>query len=644
MGKRKGKPLIAATAAAFLAATAATAATAAAGADGGTDPQGRWTLSPVGSAPTPPMGWNSWNAFHLDITEAKIVGSARALVDTGLAAAGYRSVNIDDGWWLKRRQPDGRMIVRTNVFPSAAAGGADTSLRPFTDRIHAMGLRAGIYSDIGRNAGSQSGADWQGPTLPAGSVAEREVGLYGHVAADVQLFFGDWNFDYIKVDGCGIANYGADRPTVRAGHYRPLPPLIDFDQVNRTDVPAVRALYAEVRDALKRVRPRGDYAYSLCLWGSSDVRRWGEDVGTIWRTSRDIDPSWGSMIHNFDTVATRELYAGPGRWNDPDMLEVGNGFFDADHLVQARAHMTLWAIEAAPLLIGTDLTTASPAILDVLRAPEVVAVDQDPAGNQGVLAYTDDERQIVVRTLADGRKAVALVNRTAQPTRVTLSAAHLKMRGDQPVRLRDLWARRDLAPFTGEQEFPLQPFETRLLAAAGPSVLGAGYYLSEQPARIHVAADGVPAPAPDPTIHRTVAPADGPTTGGGERPVYAGWGAPRADATPYAGTIRIAGRAFPYGLGLLAGARLEVLPAPGSRRFEAMVGIDDATPAGASAARFELFGDGRRLAASAPKRVGEAPEPLAADVTGVRTLELVVRPLAGTAPAVVAWGDARLMP
>jgi hypothetical protein len=608
-----------------------------------TEPEGKWSLQTTGTSPAPPMGWNSWNAFHLDITEAKIIGSAQALLDKGLAAAGYRSVNIDDGWWLKRRASDGRLQVRTNVFPSAAQAGPETtSLRPFTDRIHAMGLRAGIYSDIGRNACSQSGDDWRGPTLPEGTVEEREVGLYGHTAQDIRLYFGDWNFDYIKVDGCGLSTYGAERPNVQAGHYRPFPPLIDFNEVNRTNIPAVRQLYADVQDELKRVRPQGDYSYSLCLWGSANVRSWGEDVGTIWRTSGDIDPSWGSMLHNFDTVSTRELYAGPGRWNDPDMLEVGNGFFDADHLVQARAHMSLWAIEAAPLIIGTDLTTAPNAILDILRAPEVVAVDQDKAGNQGVLAYTDDERQIVVKTLADGRKAVALINRTAQPTRVTLTAAHLKLRSGTPVRLRDLWTRQDLASFTGQQSFDLKPYETRLLAAKGSHLLDGGYYLSEQPGRIHVAYDGLLALAPDPMIHRTVAPAGGPTTGGGPRPVYAGWGAPRADATPYAKDLRISGTTFTSGLGMVAGARLQVQPLPGARNFEAMVGVDDTTPPGAQALIFELFGDGRPLATSTSKRPGDKAEPLKADIAGVRVLELVVRQSGGGNTGIATWGDARV--
>ena len=402
--------------------------------------------------------------------------------------------------------------------------------------------------------------------------------------------------------------------------------------------------YEQVRVALDRARPRRDYIFSICLWGRANVRSWGEEVGTLSRTSGDIDPSWGSMLHNFDTVATRELYAGPGRWNDPDMLEIGNGFFDVNHLVQARAQMSLWAIEAAPLIIGTDLTRAPREILDVLRSPEVVAVDQDRAGNQGVIAYSDDEREIVVRTLSDGRKAVALINRSAMPTRITLTAAHLKMTEDAPIQLRDLWSRQDLSPFTGQQPFSLAPFETQLLAAAGTPLLGHGYYISEQPARIYVAYDGLRALTPDPMVHRTATRADGLTVGGGPRPVYAGWGAPRADSTPYAKTLKIAGVSFSSGLGMIDGARLQVHPQAGMRRFAAMVGVDDSTSTGSPAITFELYGDGRRLAVSTLKQAGDSAEHLGADVTGVRVLELLVRSAGSGFPTIAAWGDARLLP
>ena len=165
---------------------------------------GRWQHQPIGNAPTPPMGWSSWNAFRVDITEQKVLDSAQVIVDSGLAQAGYRSINVDDGWWLKRRTSDGRLQVRTGLFPSAATG-KDSSLRPFTDRIHAMGLRAGLYTDIGRNACSQA-YDADSPNLPEGTPAEREVGLMGFVEQDIALFFREWNFDYLKVDGCGLSS------------------------------------------------------------------------------------------------------------------------------------------------------------------------------------------------------------------------------------------------------------------------------------------------------------------------------------------------------------------------------------------------------------------------------------------------------
>jgi len=608
------------------------------------DPKGRWTQDTVGSAPTPPMGWASWNAFGIDIDEAHILGSAQALLDSGLADDGYRSVNIDDGWWAKRRTSDGRMQVRTSAFPSAATGGPDgTSLRPFTDRLHAMGLKAGIYSDIGRNSCSQAYVAGDA-NLPQGSVPEREVGLFGHVDQDIALYLGRWNFDFIKVDACGLSAFGSDRPLVRDGTYRAFAPLVVDANFNQTDIPEVRTLYGEVRDALRAVRPSGDYVFSLCLWGSANVRSWGGDVGTMSRTSNDIDPSWGRMLHNFDAVATRELYAGPGHWNDPDMLEIGNGAFDADHFVAARTHMSLWAIEAAPLIIGTDLTKAPKAIVEILGAREVIAVDQDEAGNQGVLAYMDSERQIVVKTLADGRKAVALFNRTAMPTAMTLTAAHLKMADAAPVQLRDLWQRRDIGSFVGQRRFELAPFATILLVAKGAPVLPNGYYLSEQPGRIHVAADGIRALEADPIIHRMIDPYHPGTTGDGNRPLYAGWGAPRADATPYDEALRIANVAHRYGLGALANSRLEIRLAPGSRLFAASVGVDDSTRGKTAGVVFEVYGDGRRLARSRAQHFDEVGQSIAADVTGVRILELVARQTA-TDPdgnLVVDWADARI--
>jgi hypothetical protein len=607
------------------------------------DPSGTWDQPAVGSAPTPPMGWNSWNAFHLDLTEAGLMAQARALVDQGYAALGYRTVNIDDGWWLKRRAGDGRMVVRTNVFPGAALAGGDTSLRGWTDRLHAMGLRAGIYSDIGRNACSQAWSD-NPATLPEGTREEREVGLYGHVEQDIALYFGAWNFDTIKVDGCGIAHYGTTRAHVANGRFRALAPLINDTDPGLDDIPATVALYSHLRDALQRQRPRGDFVLSLCNWGTANVRDWGRHVGTMWRTSGDIDPTWGRMLHNFDSVVTREFYAGPGHWNDPDMLEVGNGDFDGAHLTEARAHLALWAIVAAPLIIGTDLAAAPPAIRTVLTNPEVIAVDQDPAGHQGITAYADDERQIIVRTLATrGTKAVLLFNRQPVPTTVTLTAQQLKMAAEAPIALRDLDQHRDLGTMTGSRRFDLAPHQALLLRASGTPRLERGWYLSEVPALVHVGADGIVAPEPDPTIHRMIDPHTGDTTGSGLRPTYAGWGAPRADATPYGGALTMSGTVWRDGLGVIANSRLQVAARGGFARFAARVGVDDSSRGRAAGVQFEVWGDGRRLASSPVQHFGVAPVDLAADVRGVQVIELVARQVGGdSAPVIATWAEARV--
>ena len=611
-------------------------------------PSGTWTQPTVGNAPTPPMGWNSWNAFGVGIDEGKVMGAAQRIVSSGLAQVGYRYINIDDGWWLKRAAADGRMLVRTNLFPTAQSDGRHpSSFRPFTDKLHAMGLKAGIYTDVGFNACSQAYPSGN-PNLPEGTMAEREVGLRGHVAQDIALYFGEWNFDYIKVDACGLSSYGQTGAGYRRGGFRLYPALIVDQNINQTKSDEVRALYAEVRDALVKQRPDHDFVLSLCAWGAANVRAWGKDLGTTWRTSNDIDATWGRMLHNFDTASTRELYAGPGHWNDPDMLEVGNGQFDADHLVEAKSHMSLWAIETAPLIIGYDLRSAPQAMLDVLGAPEVVAVNQDPAGNQGVLAYTSSDYQIIVKQLsARGEKAVALFNRTNAPAVILLNAEHLKLARGAPIALRDLWSRADIGalegPVPGERTFTLQPHETILLKATGTPLLPSGNYLSELTGRVHVAQDGVRWLEVDPEIHRPLDPYHTLTSSDGTRAIYAGWGGPRADSTPYDESLRIANTSYRYGIGALANSRLEVKADRQFTRFSADVGIDDSTRGKAAPVRFEVYGDGKLLAASTPRRFDQPAVPLSADVTGVEVIELIARQQ-GTdqTNVVVTWANAQL--
>jgi alpha-galactosidase len=605
-------------------------------------PTGRWTHPERKQARTPPMGWSSWNAFRTELDEAKVIGAAQVLVDSGLAKLGYVYVNVDDGWWLKRRGRDGRLLVRTKIFPSAALPGGASSFRPFTDRLHAMGLKAGLYTDIGRNACSQA-YDLHSPNLPEGTTAEREVGLYGHVDQDIALYFREWNFDYLKVDACGVNVYAPGSEVVTQNGYRPFVPLIDQTSVNRTDVTAVKALYMDVARTLDRYNLDGDYILALCAWGSADVRRWGKQAAHMWRTSGDITPNWSRMLHNFDSASTRALYAKPGAWNDPDMLFIGHGDFDAQHLTEARSHFALWAIINAPLFIGYDLRNAPASLMNIWRNADIVAVNQDPGGHQGVIAYASDDAQIIVKTLTNGNKSLVLFNRGLAPAEVNLTAAHLKFAADAPITLRNLWDHKTLKRFTGEASFKLAPRETLIFEASGTRRLKDGVYLSEIPGDVNVAEDGIVISEPDPVVHRMIGQWTG-TRDTGERPTYGGWGGAQADATPYDQMLSIAGRRFDTGIGILSQSRLEVRNRAGRGRFEALVGIDDSTRNTRDRAQFLVYGDGRLLASSPAMAFGDPARALVADTRGVKVIELVVRSRSSRSgmPLVTSWADAAL--
>jgi hypothetical protein len=625
--------------AALIALLLATAATHAAhAAPDPLAPVARWSAYTAGRAATPPMGWSSWNAFGTDIDEGKILGAAQRIVDSGLAASGYRYINIDDGWALRRQQPDGRLVIRPDRFPSAVAGGV-SSFRPFTDKLHAMGLKAGIYSDLGRNTCSQAYSSDESD-LPKGSVLEREVGLYGHIDQDMALYFSDWGFDFIKVDGCGLRAYGADSPKVRSGQYRALAPVLDLQSVSRSNIPAVQAEFTEINRALQRHNPDGDYLLSLCVWGAADVRAWGKNYGNLSRTSDDITPAWARMLSNFDSAARRELYAHPGSWNDPDMLYIGKGDFDAGHLVEARSHFALWAMLNAPLMIGADLRSMALPLMEIVGNRDIIAINQDPAGNQAVLAYDADDVQILVKQLASGQKAVAIFNRGLAPIEADLTAAQLKLRNDAPVTLTDLWSK-EKTSFTNETKLRVAPRETRIFRVDGVRVLADGLYLSEQPGSVNPAVDGVIRPQADPSIFRSSAGWSG-TKGAGERPMYAGWGGARADSTPYGQTLQIAGKPYAAGIGILANSRLEVRN-QGYRRLSVQVGVDDSAQDRVHGVTFMIYGDGKLLASSKALRWGQAAQALDASVAGVKLIELVARSAAaGNELLPVSWGEAAL--
>ncbi|WP_426000638.1 NPCBM/NEW2 domain-containing protein [Caulobacter sp. DWR1-3-2b1] len=425
---------------------------------------------------------------------------------------------------------------------------------------------------------------------------------------------------------------------MRKHAYTLSPPLIDQMSIRGGDVPAVRARYVEVAQALKTHNPDGDYILAICNWGSADVRSWGKNVGHMWRTSGDITPTWTRMLHNFDSASTRALYAKPGAWNDPDILFIGHGEFDQNHLIEARSYFALWAMINAPLLISYDLRQAPQSLMDIWGNADIVRLNQDPGGHQGVIAYASDDVQIIVKTLANGKKAVALFNRGLGKTDVTLTAAQLKFADDAPVQLKNLWDKSAPPAFTGATNFTLEPRQTLVFEASGQRQLSDGVYLSETSRDVNVAVDGVIAPEADPVIHR-MCNAWGETRGSGERPTYAGWGGAQADAMPYDQALRIDGQGFDTGIGVLANSLIEVSNT-GHTRFEARVGVDDSTRNTRDKVRFAVYGDGKLLAQSPPMGLSKAPHALTADIKGVRIVEIVARSVTATSdlPLIVTWG------
>jgi len=419
-----------------------------------------------------------------------------------------------------------------------------------------------------------------------------------------------------------------------------LKPILDLGAITRTDVDAVQNLFRRVGAAIERSNPDGDYLYSLCIWGAANVRAWAKDVGNTSRTSDDISPAWGRLLVNLDSAVHRALYAHPGSWNDPDMLHIGAGDFDAAHLTEARSHFALWAMLNAPLLIGTDLRTTPDALMEIFGNADLIALNQDAAGNQATVAYDSSDLQILVKTLDNGDKAVAVFNRGTGMQDVNLQATQMKYRDDAPIELTDLWTKKQTR-FTKETKLSLAPRETLAFRARGTRALADGVYLSEQPGKVNPAVDGVTRPIADPTIFRTASGWAG-TRGAGDRPQYAGWGGARADSAPYGQTLQITRKTYSSGIGILANSRLEVRN-DGYRRFSTKVGVDDSATDKAHTVTFTVYGDGKRLAESRPMKWGMSAELIEADVTGVKLLELVARSAATETEALsVTWGEAAL--
>ncbi len=336
-------------------------------------------------AKKPPMGWNSWNHFGCKVSDAIVRAQADAMATNGMKAAGYEYVNIDDCWEGVR---DSKGVIHPNSkFPD---------MKALADYVHSKGLKLGIYSS-------------PGPKTCGGY-----AGSYRHEKQDAETY-AQWGVDYLKYDWC-TARF-VYKPEQFPGAFRKMH----------------EALVATGRPIVYSIHGRGR------VW------TWAQSVGAnLWRTTGDIEDNYNRMVAIGFGQEGLAQFAGPGHWNDPDMLEVGNGGMTPE---EYRMHMSLWCLLAAPLITGNNLTQMTPQTLAILTNPEVIAIDQDPLGVEGHRVWEEGPLEIWMKPLADGSKAVGLFNREQSTIRLTVKFSQIGISG--PATVRDLWARKDLGVFNG---------------------------------------------------------------------------------------------------------------------------------------------------------------------------------------------------
>jgi alpha-galactosidase len=344
-----------------------------------------------GLAQTPPMGWNSWNTFNVHIDENLIKEMADAIVASGMKDAGYEYIVLDDAWLSKERDADGNLQGDPKRFPRG--------MRALGDYLHSKGFKFGIYNC----AGTKTCAGYPGG--------------YQHEEADAKMY-ASWGVDYLKYDWCSTEHMDA------------------------------KERYKAMRDALHAAgRP---IVFSMCEWGQNKPWTWAADVGHLWRTTGDIAPVWDGKPkkeweHPVMMLLHQQIgledYAGPGHWNDPDMLEVGNkGLTDTE----SRSHFTLWCMLAAPLMAGNDIRKMTPEIRAIMTDHDVIAIDQDPLGKQGRQVSAGDGQEIWVKDLAGDAKAVCVLNTGEEPAKIKVEWSNLDGVAGKKYTIRDLWAKKDV--------------------------------------------------------------------------------------------------------------------------------------------------------------------------------------------------------
>ncbi|WP_308167934.1 NPCBM/NEW2 domain-containing protein [Catellatospora tritici] len=493
--------------------------------------------TPVVQITAPTMGWNSWNRFGCNIDENLIRATADAIVAKGLDTAGYRYVNIDDCWMASTRDAQGKLRSDPTRFPSGIA-----SLAAY---VHGKGLKLGIYSSAGT-------ATCQG--LPA-------------------------SLDHEVVDAQTWASWGVD--------------LLKYDNCNNQGRPAIER-YKAMGDALKATgRP---IVYSLCNWGLDTPWIFGPNVGgSMWRTTDDINDSWNSMTSILDQQAGLEPFARKGGFNDPDMLEVGNGGMTT---TEYTAHFSLWALLNAPLLLGNDLRSVNDTTLGIVRNADVIAVDQDWGGSQGRRMRDDGETEVWAKPMSDGSVAVVLFNRTAATATVTTSAAELGLGGSSSYNLKNLW--------------------TGATSTSSGSISGS------------VASHGVVMYRVSRSGTTQTAPAAG-TYQVGDMTWLAStnrWGPAernRSNKEQAAGdgtTLTINGTTYAKGVGVHAESSVHLWLGRACPLFTAQVGIDDEVSDARAGVRFQVYGDGKLLAYTDVKTASQGATTLTVPTAGYATLEL----------------------
>jgi hypothetical protein len=355
------------------------------------------TLPDASRPMVPIMGWSSWNHFRIHIDEEMIRGQADAMISSGMAAAGYRHINIDDGFF-GGRDAQGRLFCHDEKFPSG--------MKALADHIRGKGLIPGIYSEAGSNT---CGCYYDNDTRGEG------VGLYGREEEDLRLMLLEWGYDFLKVDWCGGLRQN----------------LSEQEQ------------YTKISRIIRRIKPEA--VYNVCRWQYPGD--WVKDIADSWRISADIEPTFESLMKIVDLCEPLWVHSGPGHFNDMDMLQVGRGMTPDED----RTHFTMWCMMNSPLLAGNDLRSMTPETIAILTNPEMIALNQDPLACQASRVRRDGDFELWAKplgTLDSGDIAVTLLNRSTETATLSFTAEEIGLDASSGYSMRDLWKHETLAEAT----------------------------------------------------------------------------------------------------------------------------------------------------------------------------------------------------